>query len=151
MANVANPHKKFQWSIQLLGRNPFLSQKVTIPEMEVQQTPHGEENTDIKTAGRVVVGNCNIENIEEAAQRGGYWWDWISLCQDSFIGGGAVSEVYKQEVIVEKYSTDGRSVVGRWLMTGCWPTKINGVELERVSSDNTITSIELSVDKMKYL
>ena len=40
---------------------------------------------------------------------------------------------------------EGVSVINTHLFEEVWPCKVNGVELDRMSSDNTIESIEFSV------
>ena len=80
-----------------------------------------------------------------------YMFDWAYSCQDPIIGGGLVPDEYKRIVTISELAEDGTSVLNTWICTGCWPTKINGMKLDRQSSDNTMESIELSVDKVEKL
>ena len=54
-AKVKNPRKKFLWQIIFVKHpiNPFLFQKVTVPEISIEQVAHGDVNYDVKTGGRV--------------------------------------------------------------------------------------------------
>lgn len=147
MANVSNPHKKFQFSVFLFGLNPFLCQKVTTAERSIDQVEHGEGNHKIKTAGMLTLGNVTIENLVLSSFNNRVVWLWITSIQNEFTGGGTVPEVYKKAFQVQKLGTDLVSPIGTWSYIGAWPCKINGIELDRLSSDNTIESIEFSVDQ----
>lgn len=146
-AKVKNPRKRFLWSIEFVGKpiSPFLFQKIEIPEVGVEQVSHGDVNRDVKTAGRVSVGNMNAEKLETTSGSDTYMWDWLLECQDMVLGGGLTPEQYWREVIVSELAEDGQSVLNQWDLTEIWPTKVNGQPLERMSSDNTIESIEFSV------
>jgi len=147
MAQVSNPHKKFQFSIFIFGMNPFLAQKVTMPERSVDQVEHGEGNHLIKTGGLLKLGNLMVDKIRNASFPDKLIWAWLATVQNEVTGGGAIPEVYKKAVQVQILSTDGVSVVETRTFVGVWPCKINGIELDRLSSDNTIESIEFSVDQ----
>jgi phage tail-like protein len=147
MANVSNPHKKFQFSIFLFGMNPFLAQKVTTAGRAIDQVEHGEGNHVIKTAGMVKLENVTVEKISNASLPDKLIWAWITLIQNEITGGGAIPEVYKKGFQIQKLATDMVTPIGTWNYLGAWPCKINGTELDRVSSDNTIESIEFSVDQ----
>ena len=151
MAKVSNPHKQFQFSIFLYGMNPFLAQKVTTPDREIDRSEHGEGNHKIKTAGMVNIGDLVVEKISSASLADNLLWGWISIIQNEYSGGGVIPDVYKKAVQVQRLATDGVTVLNTWNYTGVWPFKINGVELDRASSDNTIQTIEFSVDGEVYL
>ena len=147
MAQVANPHKRFQFSIFLFGMNPFLAQKVTLPDREIDIVEHGEGNHLIKTGGMVKFSQLMIEKLLTGTIPDSLIWGWINLVQNEFLGGGTIPEVYKKAVNISLLGIDGVTVINTWTFTGCWPNKINGIELDRLSSDNTIESIEFCVDK----
>ena len=60
-------------------------------------------------------------------------------------GGGLTPSQYWQTVIVKELAEDGVSVLNKWVLTEVWPTRVNGQELDRMSSDNSIEEIEFSV------
>ena len=64
-AKVRNPRKKFLYSITFAKHpiNSYLAQKVNLPDVEVEETTHGDINRDVKTAGRVKVGDLVIEKL----------------------------------------------------------------------------------------
>lgn len=153
MAQVSNPRKEFSFTIQIAPTpiNPFLVQKVDIPEITVEQATHGDTNHDIKTAGRVKYSNLNLSKIMTTSGSDNFFYDWAASCQDVIIGGGLVPSQYKRTITVSELAEDGTSILNTWVFMGCWPTKISAMKLDRQSSDNTIESIEISIDKMEKL
>lgn len=148
MANVANPRKQFSFTITAPGLNPFLAQKVTIPEVSFDITEHGDTNYDVKTAGRKKIGNLTIEKISTALGPDNWVDNWIGECGNELLGGGLLPSVYKKTITVDEYSTDGITIINSWTFYGCWPCKRNGIELDRKGSDNTLQSIEFCVDQI---
>jgi phage tail-like protein len=148
MAKFANPRKKFNWSIQISPDpiNPFQFQKVTVPEITVEQTEHGDTNHDIKTGGRVKYGNMTCEKLSPSNESDAYLFHWIDSIQSAMLGGGIPPALYKKTITVFEYAEDGVTVLNTWFATGVWPCKINGLDLDRNSSDNTIETVEFSVD-----
>ena len=146
-AKVKNPRKQFLWSIKFIERpiNAYLFQKVEVPEVTVEQVSHGDINRDVKTGGRVSVGNMTAEKLETTSGSDTWLWDWLSSVQDQILGGGLTPNEYWEKVLVEELAEDGVSVINQWILTEVWPTKLNGQTLDRMSSDNTIESIEFSV------
>lgn len=153
MAQIENPRKKFNYSIQVIPApiNPFLAQKVTIPEIALGIVKHGDTNHDIKTAGRVEYGEINIEKISTTSGADNYFFDWITSCQDAIIGGGLLPSQYKRVVTITELAEDGTSVLNTWVCIGVWPQKINGTELDRQDTENTIESLVLCVDQIEKL
>ena len=150
MANFANPRKKFNFSIQISPDpiNPFLFQKVNLPDIEIEQDTHGDSNHDIKTAGRVTYGNITCDKLMSSNQGDTYIWAWLDSCQSSVLGGGLPPALYKKTIEIVEYAEDGISQLNRWIAIGAWPCKLNGMELDRSSSGNTIESIEFCIDKL---
>lgn len=64
-AKVKNPRKKFLWSISFPKHpiNTYLFQTCQLPDIEIDQVAHGDVNRDVKTAGRVTVGNLVVEKL----------------------------------------------------------------------------------------
>lgn len=147
MAKVANPRKQFQFSIQVPGLYPFLAQKVTLPDTETDVVEHGDTNYKVKTAGIVNYGVLIVEKISTANGPDNFIWNWIKSIQDEYLGGGEIPENYKKIIEVYQYHTNGERIINTWQWEGCWPSKINGVELNRVQSDNVIETIEFQVDR----
>lgn len=147
-ANIANPRKNFNFSIFAAGLNPFLAQKVTIPERSFDVVEHGDTNYDVKTGGRAKFGNILIEKISTATGPDNWVESWMNQVQNVFLGGGFLPQIYKRNLTIDEYSTDGVTIINQHQCYGCWPCKVNGVELNRRGTDNTLQSIELCVDQI---
>lgn len=146
-AKVKNPRKSFMWSITFVKHpvNPYLFQKITIPEVTVEQVEHADINRDVKTAGRIKIGNLIAEKLETTSGSDTWISDWISSCQDQFLGGGLIPSQYWETILVSQLAEDGQSILNTWTCTEVWPTKINGRSLDRAASENSIDTIEFSV------
>jgi hypothetical protein len=151
MAKFANPRKKFNWSIQIIPDpiNPFLFQKVDMPESSIAQDTHGDTNHDIKTAGKVEYANIKAEKLMSSKQGDNYMWSWHDTCQSSTIGGGAPPDIYKKTIVYTELAEDGVTVLNTWIATGVWPCKVTPATGDRGDSGNSIESIEFSVDKLQ--
>ena len=97
-AKVKNPRKKFLWQIVFVKHpiNAFLFQKVGIPEVSIEQVSHGDVNYDVKTAGRVSVGNLTASKLETTSGSDTWLWDWLMSVQDMLLGGGLTPSQYKE-------------------------------------------------------
>ncbi len=151
MAKVANPRKKFNFSIQISPDpiNPFLFQKVNIPDAEIEEVPHGDTNHDIKTAGRVTYGKIVCEKLMVSDQGDSYIWSWFDTCQSSTLGGGAPPALYKKVITIVEFAEDGATVLNTWVCTGVWPSSLPGDEKDRQSSENSIENVEFTIDKLQ--
>ena len=149
MAHIENPRKVFCWTIDFpaFPINPFLFQEGEIPEVEVDSTAHGDANYDVKTGGRKKFGDIVLKKLITTDPQGDtYFFDWQILVQDALTGGGLTPLGYKRTCIIKELAEDGISVINTWVCTGVWPKKISGQKQDRLSSDNTIEEITLSVD-----
>jgi len=151
MAQIDNPRKGFNFSIQIatLPINPWLCQEVTIPEAAVEVAEHGDTNHDIKTGGRMKYTNVLLDKLMTTDGPDNYFFDWINSVADVIIGGGLPPQAYKRIITISELAEDGATIINTWILTGAWPCKINGQKLSRQSSDNSIESIELCVDKVQ--
>ena len=150
MAKFANQRKKFNCTIQISPDpiNPFVFQKVTLPDAEIEEVAHGDTNHDIKTAGRVTYGKIVCEKLLPSSEGDAYMWSWFDTCQSSLIGGGAPPQIYKKVITVVEMAEDGATILNTWVAEGVWPSSLPGTELDRQASDNTIENIEFSVDTL---
>jgi phage tail-like protein len=148
MANIANPRKQFQFSITAPGLNPFLAQKVTIPGFDIDVVEHGDTNFKVKTGGIHNFGKITIEKISTALGPDNWLANWMSEVQNVILGGGLLPSIYKRTITIEQFSNDGLTIINRWICYGCWPSKRDGISLDRTSSENTMESIELETDQV---
>jgi len=91
-----------------------------------------------------------IEKISESTGSDTWLEDWMDQCQDAFTGGGDLPSNYKKNLTVEEYSTDGQTVINRYTLYGCWPTKKAATEFNRMGNANTKANLELCVDRRDY-
>lgn len=152
-AKVQNPRKGFNYSIQFVKHpiNSFLVQNVQMPEVNVEQVSHGDINRDVKTPGRVTVGNLVIEKLLMTSGSDTWLWDWLMSCQDMVLGGGLIPSQLFETVMVNELAEDGVSTLNTWLCQEVWPTKLNGTKFDRMQSENTIETIEFSVGTIEKL
>lgn len=146
-AKVKNPRKKFLWQITFVNHpiNSYLFQNVQLPEVSVEQVEHGDINRSVKTGGRVTVGNLTARKLETTSGSDTWLWDWICSVQDQRLGGGLTPPEYWETLRVDELAEDGVSILNSWVCEEAWPCKVNGQELDRMSSENTLEDIEFSV------
>ena len=116
-----------------------------LPDVSIEQVKHGDVNRDVKTAGRVEVGNMTAEKLETTSGSDTFLWDWMLKIQNMLLGGGGTPEDYWEEVLVSELAEDGITIINQWITTEVWPCKLNGQNLDRMSSENTIEKMEFSV------
>lgn len=147
MAKIKNPRKGFQFSLSFPKHpiNTYLCQKVTLPDLEIEEVEHGDLNRSVKTAGRATIGRLVIEKLMTTSGSDTWAHDWLMSCQDIILGGGNVPSTYWETVVVNELAEDGTTVLNSHTYEEVWPCKINGLELDRTSSDNTIEHVEFSV------
>lgn len=150
MPRIQNPHKKFQFGLLLYGMDEMRAQKVTTPEYSLDVIEHGEGAYKVKTAGMVNFSTFTIEKIEGGLLPDKLFWRWIQSIVNARAGTGLPAEAYKQNAQIFKRNVLGVNI-GTWVCEGVFPMKINGVELDRVSSENTIETIEFSVDLVDFI
>jgi len=148
MAKFENPRKKFNWGIQLVPFpiNSFMFQKVSLPDLQIEAVAHGDTNHDVYTAGRVSYGKIKADKLLPSDEGDSTIWAWAATCQSGALGGGSVPSIYKRTITISEFAEDGSTILNQWVATGVWPSSINGQELDRMSSDNSIESIEFSCD-----
>ena len=71
--------------------------------------------------------------------------------QDMLLGGGLTPSQYWETVQINELAEDGVSILNSWICEEVWPTRLNGQDLDRMSSDNTIEEIEFSVGTVEKL
>lgn len=152
-AKIKNPRKTFLFQIIFTEHpiNAYLFQKVTIPEVSVEEVEHGDVNRSVKTAGRVSVGTLTVSKLETTSGSDTWLWDWLMSVQDMLLGGGLTPSQYWETVQINELAEDGVSILNSWICEEVWPTRLNGQDLDRMSSDNTIEEIEFSVGTVEKL
>lgn len=145
MAQIENPQKSYMFSILAAGLNPYAVQEANIPDFEFDSVEHGDVDYDAKTAGRRKYGNIKLVKLVPLGIGDNWIWNWIQLIRNRN-GGGAVPSIYKRNIDIVQYHYDLVTITDMWAVKKCWPVKVNGRELSRTKSENTMDDIELSVD-----
>lgn len=148
MGKISAPRKVFNFKIAILGFNEYEAQSVELPDVEIEATEHGDTNYDIKTAGRVKIGDLKIEKLSPLPVPDNHFHAWLVQCQSTLLGGGALPLTYKQIMTITEMDTTGLIPINTWTLEGVWPKKITGMKFDRMSSDNVIEKIEFSVDRI---
>mgnify|MGYP006340081167 CR=1 FL=1 len=152
-AKVKNPRKKFLWQITFTKHpvNSYLFQSCQIPEVSVEVVEHGDINRSVKTGGRVSVGNLVCSKLETTSGSDTWFWDWLNSVQDMILGGGLTPSEYWETIRVDELAEDGVSILNSWICEECFPATVNGQELDRMSSDNTLEEIEFAIGTVNKL
>lgn len=147
MAIIANTRKNFQYRIEMQGIEQFLVQKVTLPDIEIAATAHGEANMDVKTPGRITVGDLVLEKIKPSDRPDAIGMALLNLAQDQLSGGGSLAAVVKKDYVLREVDSTGLVTIGVWNIEGAWVKKLSTSTYDRMSSDNSIETLTFSVDK----
>lgn len=148
MSQINNPKKAFNFGIYAPGLNPYTVQTANIPDFEVETVEHGDTNYRVKTAGMMVFGNITLEKLRPLNLGDNWVWNWIRDVQNVETGGGQIAEIYKRNIDIVQYSYDNVTVTDRWNCWGVFPVRINNMSLSRTQSENSMETIELSVDRV---
>lgn len=97
------------------------------------------------------MGNLTATKLETTSGSDTWLWDWLMSVQDLLLGGGLTPSEYWETARVDELAEDGVSILNSWICEEMWPSKINGQELDRMSSDNTLESIEFAVGTINKL
>jgi phage tail-like protein len=149
MAQVTDPKKAFQFNIFAAGLNPYAAQSVDIPDFDIDIIEHGDTDHDVKTAGRIKYGNVKIEKLRPIGLADGWVWDWIQSIRNVDTGGGQLAREYKRNISIVQLSYDNITITDEWVCEGAWPSKLNGLNLSRVKSENSMETVELSIDRCR--
>lgn len=147
-AKVANPLKQFQFQILIPGMNPFLAQKVKLPDEESDVTEHGDAGFLVKTPGLAKLGMLTVEKIKSATVVDDSIRNWRREIFNYSSGLSGIPAAIKRPIVIEQFGPDGISVIDRFIYNGCWPQKVNGIDYDRKGSDNTIETIDFCVDEV---
>lgn len=146
IANPVNPRKKFPWTVEFQGLEPALVQKVKLPDIEIEEAKHGASNIDIKTGGKVMVGDIELSKLMFMNKNENWAYDWQKQVSNVETGTMGVPSEYKRNGYIIFYAPDLESVLEKWQAFGCWPKKVTKEELDKMSSENLIEVVTLACD-----
>jgi len=156
MASITNPRKNFQYSVSFPGHpiNQMLFQEFDTPDMDFEVKEHGDSNYLVKTAGQVKFGTVKLKKLLTTGigdSDNNFFFNWGLMCQDAMTGGGLPPSVYWRTCIVHELTEDGTGIANTWEITDCWPSKINGMKLDRIKGENSLEDVELQVNMVDKL
>jgi phage tail-like protein len=141
--------KQFQYLLRIDGIPAFSIQKLTTPDVEVEETLHSVGVYDEKTAGRIKVGDLVCERVMVYGDpQENLAWQWFMTVQN-YEGGGLLPNVYRRQGELLYLAPDLVTILHTYELGNIWPKKIAGQELDRASSDNIMEEITFSVDKFR--
>jgi len=146
MANVNNTRKKFGFSIEIDGFNQFVCQKVTRPEVTIDQVTHADTNYDIKTPGRYKVSDMVLENISSTVGTDLWAEQWLLSAQNPVTGGGLNALDVKKTIRIHELDNTGTVVLRTDTYIGCWVCGVDPGELDRAASENIARKVTIAVD-----
>lgn len=148
MARINNPKKQFNFEVYAAGLNSYAVQTVNIPGAEIEQVEHGDTNYSVKTPGRISYENITLEKLRPMDHADNWIHDWINQVADPILGSNGLPSEVKRNITIVQLAADNVTVTDQWEIEGAWPVRVNNMNLSRVSSDNAMETIELSVDRV---
>ena len=139
---MSNPQKDFRYVLELNGADAFLIQEVTPPTPEFAVVTHGApvNMPDKKTPGKVKFGQLVLTKLKPADRADSWAWDWFAKClvgtYDQFAYTGFLKEL----------GPDGVTVVRKYYLNECWPSKIDPGKYTSTGSNNVIETVTLEVN-----
>lgn len=146
MAEYDNPQKSFTFGVIAPGLNPYAVQQCDLADTDFDEVTHGQDNHDIKTAGKIKFGDVTINKLRPMVETDNWIWAWVQLIQNAQLGGGALPSIYKRNIRIVQYSADGVTITDAWDLQGAWPKKINGFKLDKTKSENVMEEITFAID-----
>ena len=144
MSQIGDTKKGFRFAIDLNGVQQMSVQKVNGLEAEIEAIAHGEDDHDVFTPGRIKFGKVALERVQSVFGTDTALWLWLQAARIS--GANA-----KKTFTIRQLSSDGIVSIAIWQVVGAFPTKVSQGEMSRISSDNIMETVELSVDDIKRL
>lgn len=147
IANPVNPRKKFMWTVEFDNLLPQLVQKVKIPKLTIEEAKHGIANIDIKTGGKVTVGDIEITKMMHQNKNENWAYSWLKKCSNVENGQMGVPSEYKRNGYIIWLAPDGTSTLQKWQAVGCWVKDIEPDELDKMAgADNMMEKVILACD-----
>ena len=147
MSRILDTRKKFNFLVEINGIPQFEVQKFKVPSVSIEQSNHAEANSDIKTAGRVMIENATFEKLRPVVGFDNEMWNWLTSAQNHVLGTGSLPTNYKRNIVVRELAPNGITL-STYVLTGAWCCKIEQDEYDRATSDKMLTKGEISVDSV---
>lgn len=137
--------KNFNFTAGINGVTQAEIQEVTGLDKEITAISHGLGNRDVKTPGRVTIGDVTIKNVRPVISGKNAFWDWLNQAQNSTTGTGGVASQYKRNLTITERNGAGVTIA-TYVCYGVWVRKVTHGGLNRMGDDNIIDTAVLSID-----
>lgn len=149
MANIADPVKNRQFSVEIDGYQGILAQKMTKPTLEIDVAEHiGDGAQIIKTASGIKTGDLILTNVVDGADASSTRWSYSELKKAVDPETGLIGSPtdYKRNIVIRQLRGDG-TYAASFMCEGCFVKAIDDGEQDKASTDNLERSVTISVDK----
>lgn len=138
-------HKKFSFVVEIEGVESAAFSKCSALEAEIAKVEYWEGGSLIpdKSPGRVTVSDVTLER--GVADGDSDLYDWFLDVVKMSANSGLVTPDYKRPIEILQLDRDG-SVVKRWALDNCWPTKMVVGEWDNDADENVIEMLTLTLD-----
>jgi len=151
MATDVNPRKKYQFACSFDGLNDRYCQKIKLPDVSFDSDEHGDGPIVIPTHGLKKYSTLTLEKLENVLGPDDWIWSWVYLMQDEGLGGGLPPIAIQKTIRITQRDYSMVNSLAVYEFQGCWPEKVNGIELDKVSSDNIMQTIEFKITRMRKI
>lgn len=141
-----NPRKLFRFAIECDGLETAWVQKCKIPKANVKTASHGEGPFLVKTASKVEFSDLELDCLKPAESSSVWWKDWLALVINLNDGSMGTPDLYKKNLTINEYSSDGVTIIDSWSVEGVFPVEIEPSELEKLGEGNAVDKLKFSVD-----
>ena len=145
-----NPRQGHEFIVEIDGFEAAYFQRATVPELEIEVdefNPLGSVRST-KFAGRMTVGDCELEKGVPANKADSAAWQWLISATNTKSGDIGNPGEYKKDI--ELRETDHVGVTVRtWILKGAWVKQLTLSDFEGESSDHMIETLTLSVDDVE--
>lgn len=142
--NPRSYHKKFAFVVEIEGVEFAGFNKCSELEAEIAKIEQYEGGalTPDKSPGRVTVSDVTLERgATQDTDLYAWWQDVVRISANS----GLIDNLYKRDVEIVQLDRDG-TVLRRWSLTGCWPTKFVAGAWDNDADENVIEMLTLTLD-----
>jgi phage tail-like protein len=148
MSITGNILKSYDWILELDGLPKFSIQKVTLPEIEIEEVMHSMGVYDEKTPGRIKTTDLVCEKIMPFEDIEDWAWKMLNDAQ-SYALGGKLPGNFRTSARLVLTQPDAVTFVKQYVMENIWVKKIATSDLDKSSSENIIETVTFSVSRFR--
>ena len=151
MSLIGKVVKSFNFVLEIDGAPKFSMQKVTLPEIEIEETLHSAGSYEEKTPGRLKVSDLVCEKFMAYGDPTENWaWEWLLQVQNYELGNLVPANTAKNARLIA-YQDDALTIAKIYELGKIWPKKIATGDFDKTSSDNVMETVTFSVTKFKKI